>query len=131
MFHITQAQTLSGLIHPIPLIPLIIHPELEIDGMENYQSIEVTFDQKVFGVETIKKALYKFSDKCSFDITIDVNNQINVVIYPSIESTDNLIHKIRNEVIDQDLRATIAEETHYIRTLILANAFSRTEAAEK
>jgi His-Xaa-Ser system protein HxsD len=41
-----------------------------------------------------------------------------------------LIARIRNEVIDQDLRSIIAKETSNVRTLILANAFSNTGLIE-
>lgn len=84
---------------------------------------EVTFDVRVFSLETIKRALYRYQDKCLFDIQLNSND---IVI--SLESSINDIsNSIKREVLDQDLRDTISKETANIRQLILANAFSNTE----
>jgi len=87
------------------------------------------FDKKVFQIDTIKRALYRFADNCSFDISC-VDDEIRVVIVTYNNDINELIAKIRNEVIDQDLRDTISKETHDIRILILANAFSNTGLIE-
>lgn len=84
---------------------------------------ELKFDVRVFSLDTIKRALYHFSDKCSFDIQLK-DNDITVTIHSNVE--ENLLAKIKNEVLDQDLRDTLSKETANIRTLILANAFSNT-----
>ena len=89
----------------------------------------LSFDKKVFHLDTIKRALYRFADNCSFDISC-LDNEIRVVIITSNNDVNELIAKIRNEVIDQDLRDTLSKETHDIRTLILANAFSNTGLIE-
>lgn len=81
------------------------------------------FDANVFSIDTVKRALYRFADRCSFDIQ-SKDNQIVVVLKGT--SGDDLPTKIKNEVLDQDLRDTLARETANIRTLILANAFSNT-----
>ena len=53
---------------------------------------------------------------------------IDVVITVTIQAKtqDDWIGRIKNEVLDQDLRDTLFKETANIRTLILANAFSNT-----
>lgn len=83
----------------------------------------LTFDVRVFSLDTIKRALYRFADKCSFDIQLK-DNEITVTLNSKVG--DDLPVKIKNEVLDQDLRDTLAKETSNIRTLILANAFSNT-----
>jgi His-Xaa-Ser system protein HxsD len=83
---------------------------------------ELTFDVQVFQLETVKRALYRFTDKCSFDIQL-CENEIKVKLHSDF---DDLPSKIKNEVLDQDLRDTLAKETANVRTLILANAFSNT-----
>lgn len=85
----------------------------------------ITFDVDVFSLDTVKRALYRFSDKCSFDIQMKDN-----IITVTFQSRDDLITKIKNEVLDQDLRDTLSKETANIRTLILANAFSNTGLIE-
>ena len=83
----------------------------------------LTFDVRVFSLDTIKRALYRFADKCSFDTQLK-DNEITVTLNSKVG--DDLPVKIKNEVLDQDLRDTLAKETSNIRTLILANAFSNT-----
>ncbi len=87
----------------------------------------ITFDARVFSLDTIKRALYRFSDKCSFDIQIK-DNVITVIF--QAKNQDDWIAKIKNEVLDQDLRDTLSKETANIRTLILANAFSNSGLIE-
>ncbi len=87
------------------------------------KELELNFDVRVFSIDTIKRALYRFSDKCSFDIQ-QKDNDITVTIHTKAD--ENLSAKIKNEVLDQDLRDTLSKETANIRTLILANAFSNT-----
>ncbi|MDO9179967.1 MAG: His-Xaa-Ser system protein HxsD [Agitococcus sp.] len=87
----------------------------------------IIFDAHVFSLETIKRALYRFSDKCSFDIQME-DNVITVTLQS--EFKDDWTGRIKNEVLDQDLRDTLSQETANIRTLILANAFSNTGLIE-
>lgn len=95
--------------------------------------VDLSFDNNVFPLDTIKKALYRFADRCSFDVEL-MGQQIKVTLHvlnnlPE-QAIDDLCFKIRNEVLDQDLRDTISKETVNIRTLILANAFSNTGLIE-
>lgn len=95
--------------------------------------VDLSFDSSVFPLDTIKRALYRFADRCSFDVQM-ADKQINVTLHvpanlPAL-AIDELCSKIRNEVLDQDLRDTISKETANIRTLILANAFSNTGLIE-
>jgi His-Xaa-Ser system protein HxsD len=83
----------------------------------------LTFDVHVFSLDIVKRTLYRFSDKCSFDIQLK-DNEITVMLHSKLG--EDLVDKIKNEVLDQDLRDTLAKETSNIRTLILANAFSNT-----
>jgi His-Xaa-Ser system protein HxsD len=87
----------------------------------------ITFDALVFSLDTIKRTLYRFSDKCSFDIQMK-DNVITVTFQAKTQG--DWISRIKNEVLDQDLRDTLSKETANIRTLILANAFSNTGLIE-
>lgn len=99
--------------------------------MNNYIQSSLLFDLNVYSIDTIKRALYRFTDVCSFDFSIK-EHEIEVKIYQLDSSIDNnlILSKIRNEVLDQDLRDIISKETANIRTLILANAFSNTGLIE-
>ena len=96
-------------------------------------SLNLSFDSNVFALSTVKRALYRFADLCAFDIQL-VDEQIRVTLYVPITGDplkmDDLCYRIRNEVLDQDLRDSISKETANIRTLILANAFSNTGLVE-
>ncbi len=100
---------------------------------EKNSYIDLHFDSNVFSLDVIKKALYRFADQCSFDILL-TDKQIEVMLHfpaPASQSTINdLCFRIRNEVLDQDLRDTISKDTANIRILILANAFSNTGLIE-
>ena len=71
------------------------------------------FDLGVFSVDTIKRALYRFADICSFDIVLTgqkITVTVHVLIPTSKLATDELCFRIRNEVLDQDLRDTISKD---------------------
>lgn len=86
----------------------------------------VSFDSRVFSLVTIKSASIKFLDKATFDFSVNGCN-VDVVInfhYPL--DSDEFLRDYKNEILDQDLRAIVAEETKSYRDIILANAFSKT-----
>lgn len=82
---------------------------------------ELTFDARVFSLDTVKRALYRNADIGTFDVCLSKDT-----IHVTFKGTDGetLLGKIKRDVLDQDLRESIAKETTAIRTLILANAFS-------
>lgn len=88
----------------------------------------LTFDEAVYCLTAIKKAAYKFSDRCWF--SIESQNQrvsVTVDLKDSCPSTlQDVLGEFSNEVLDQDLREQISRETEALRNLIVAHAFSRT-----
>lgn len=88
------------------------------------------FSSAAIPLEAIKKALYRCADKGSFELEI-VGNEILVRAFasPGIE-LEALASQVRTEILDQDLREAVAKETAETRTLILANAFSKTTLIE-
>jgi His-Xaa-Ser system protein HxsD len=80
-------------------------------------------------IDVVKRAAYRFSDRVSFDIRQE-NGEIICQMYPlspmAEEEAQALLKTFRNEVLDQDLRRVIADETAPMRNAILAFAFSRT-----
>ena len=91
------------------------------------------FDLAVFPLETVKRALYRFADRCSFDIRQE-GEKIVVLLhglgFSSVTELERLEDRIRNEILDQSLRDSIGRETANIRTLVLANAFSNSGLIE-
>ena len=85
------------------------------------------FDSRVYRLSAVKKAAYRFGDRCCANVEVASDNCIRVQIQPRVvsESVSDLEFEFRNEVLDQELREQIAAETERIRNLILAEAFSK------
>ena len=95
----------------------------------NVESLTTSFSADVFDLDTVKKAAYPFTDRASFDFRIgDAEILVRMDFTAEIELTaaNTLIADFRNEVLDQDLRQKISEETAPVRNVILGYAFSRT-----
>lgn len=78
---------------------------------------------------SIKKAAYCLSGRCSFDFQLDGSDLICKLLFPRPQPPEVVVSTelaFRNELLDQDLRARIAEETAPIRNAVLAFAFSKT-----
>jgi His-Xaa-Ser system protein HxsD len=88
--------------------------------------LKLSFENSLFGHEVIKRAMYRFADRCSCDIATGEKHTVVTVHANELENSKQLEADIRNEVLDQDLRSSIARETQHVRNLILANAFSKT-----
>lgn len=87
-------------------------------------------DLNIFSLDVIKKVCYKSSFFSSLDI--DPLNEQKVVVSFSFdeEFTEELQKRFfmdfNQDLVDEDLRGKVKEETEVIRNLILANAFSDT-----
>jgi His-Xaa-Ser system protein HxsD len=87
----------------------------------------VTFDSTIYRPNAIKKAAYKFGGLFYVLITqLDRATEVRLKPKESCTSPDALVGEFCNEVLDQELRETVAEETAGIRDLLLAQAFSKT-----
>lgn len=84
------------------------------------------FDPKVYRLTAIKKAAYRFS--AHFDVKIDQNSAgiVRVELHRRASSTgiNHDATRFPNEVLDQELREIVADETKSIRDVLLAQAFS-------
>ena len=81
----------------------------------------VTFEEAVFSLETIKKAAYRFSGICTFDFKVEsgiVHCGLKLVNEDEAQDLKELARLFKNEVLDQDLRRLIAEETESHRNVI-------------
>jgi His-Xaa-Ser system protein HxsD len=89
----------------------------------------VTFDARVYALPIVKKAAYRFLGRFDAEITQDGDVWVCTLKFaaPAGASTvEETERELRAEVLDQDLRASIARETEPMRNAILALAFSRT-----
>jgi His-Xaa-Ser system protein HxsD len=93
----------------------------------------VTFDTRVHALPIIKKAAYRFLKSFATEITLEGDTWICTLKFAAptdagaVEAAER---ELRAEVLDQDLRASIARETEPVRNAILALAFSRTGLQE-
>jgi His-Xaa-Ser system protein HxsD len=90
----------------------------------------IQFDLNLFDADSIERAALKFSGACHHEFRID--GAMLIVLACSAEQgvdvdLDEYAHKLRAEVLDQQLRKRIAAETENERNLILAYAFSNTK----
>lgn len=93
----------------------------------NGAACQVRFSLTLFSPETVKKAAFRFTDRCAFDFAVTVDEIVCDLRCPGGQAeVDEVSEALRREVLDQDLRSSIAMETSAVRNAILAYAFSRT-----
>ncbi|TIM15502.1 MAG: hypothetical protein E5Y67_07070 [Mesorhizobium sp.] len=97
-------------------------------GGELVQSAQAKFDLSVFGLDCVKRAAYRVTGNAAVDITLEDGFAVCALNFSKAitrAAADTAIERLRLEVLDQDLRGTIASETASVRNAILALAFSR------
>jgi His-Xaa-Ser system protein HxsD len=96
-------------------------------------ALVVTFPRDVYSVDAVKRAAYRLSDRLSCAISLhdgDIRCALTPLTRSGLEDCNALVARLRNEVLDQDLRERIAAETVGIRNVVLAYAFSATGLQE-
>lgn len=97
-------------------------------------STSIDFDSAVYRLDAIKKAAYRFSDAMSVLISVRENN-INCACAPRRQPQSDewvdLTNAFKTEVLDQELRLSIQDETEHYRNLILSLAFSRLDTSDQ
>lgn len=97
--------------------------------------VEVRFDAAVYAVDSVKKAAYRFLDRFAPDIEIRGGEIVCRLVFDDRTLEADLIQAIlaefRKEVLDQDLRRAIAEETSPVRNTVLALAFAPSNLQDK
>jgi His-Xaa-Ser system protein HxsD len=89
----------------------------------------VSFDTRVYALPAIKKAAYRFLKSFDTEIAQEGDSWVCTLRFAQsvdVEATERAELELRAEVLDQDLRASIARETEPVRNAVLALAFSRT-----
>jgi His-Xaa-Ser system protein HxsD len=92
---------------------------------------QVSFDQAAYTADAIQRAAYRFSDRLSLDLTSEDGSYCCELHLDTDDPSvaDSVSSDFRKEVLDQTLRERIRAETHDVRNLILALAFSNTGLA--
>ncbi len=98
-----------------------------IESLENGQLI-LKVDSTVYSKPCLFRTCYKFTDRCYIFLSRDEDNQktIITVLSPKAESVDlnQLSGEFFNELLDQQVRNSLSEETGELRNLIVAQAFA-------
>lgn len=93
------------------------------------EALKLSFDERLFSVEAIQKASYKFIHLYALDMSLEAG-VVSCVLTPTQEQTpegtEHYINEFKKEVLDQHLRLKIKSETEDVRNLILGVAFSNT-----
>jgi His-Xaa-Ser system protein HxsD len=90
--------------------------------------MKLSLDKLAYSLEAVQKAAYRFIDRLTIVITTD-EKQVICDIEPINEFQEGLgviIDDFKRELLDQELRLKIKNETEQVRNLILAYAFSKT-----
>lgn len=91
------------------------------------EAVEVELDAAVYRLDAVKKAAYRFGDRCYVTLDTQKPGLIRAVLVPKAAGDSaELIGEFKNEVLDQELREVVAKETEAVRNLLLAQAFSKT-----
>jgi His-Xaa-Ser system protein HxsD len=96
-------------------------------------AIEIQLSLDVYSLDSIKRAAYRLTDIAVFSIVVEGTNALVTIERGLDEDRTELkaiVQKFRNELLDADLRASIAKETENVRNTILSHVFSRTGLAE-
>ena len=80
----------------------------------------------IYRISAVKKAAYRLGDRCFVKLEVLADGGMRVGLTAKSDQVDfaALEGDFLNELLDQDLRETIAQETERVRNLLLAQAFS-------
>ena len=90
--------------------------------------IHIVLDTRSYRLAAIKKAAYRFADRFTAILGPPDGDRIAVTMQfragASSAFAGEAMRQFYQELLDQELREHIAEETNPVRSLILAHAFS-------
>ncbi|MCY2928045.1 MAG: His-Xaa-Ser system protein HxsD [Planctomycetota bacterium] len=93
----------------------------------------VEFCPSVYRLSAVKQAAYKFGNRFHVKIGLTAAGAIRVALQAKASMADpkREAGEFCNEVLDQELREQVAQETEGVRNLILAQAFSRVSLTDE
>lgn len=94
-------------------------------------SARANLDLRVYRLAAIKKAAYRVASRCTVVLGVSEGDNLPVRVLFKPGTAEGAaregVRAFFEELLDQELREHIAEETGPVRTLILAHAFSKTD----
>jgi His-Xaa-Ser system protein HxsD len=112
-----------------------------MDGPDEHEQrlssgeIALVLDLRSYRLSAIKKAAYRFADRFTAVLGSPEHDRLPLVLRfaPGImdAAAREHVRQFFQELLDQELREHIADETGAVRTLILAHAFSNVDLIER
>lgn len=98
-------------------------------------AVHVIVDLRVYRLTAVKKASYRLADRCTAVMGEIDGERLPIAIRfgtaTSEESARAIVRDFYRELLDQELREQIAEETSSVRALVLAQAFSNVDLIKR
>jgi His-Xaa-Ser system protein HxsD len=98
-------------------------------------AIALRIDVRVYRLTAVKKAAYRLADRCTAVIGALADPLVPVALRFAPGTTEpaavEAARLFFQELLDQELREQIADETNALRTLILAHAFSKADLIQR
>lgn len=97
--------------------------------------IALTIDVRVYRLVAVQKTAYKMAAKCTV-VLGDMRDQslgVTLTFAPGTNEREAVetARLFYQDLLDQELREKVGEETSALRTLILAHAYSRTSLSRR
>ncbi|RKG83175.1 His-Xaa-Ser system protein HxsD [Corallococcus exercitus] len=97
--------------------------------------VRLTLDLRVYRLTAVQKASYRFAEHFTAILGAPEEHRLGVccLFRPETREAEALdaVRRYFQELLDQELREQIGEETRAVRALILAQAFSRTDLIQR
>jgi His-Xaa-Ser system protein HxsD len=94
-------------------------------------AIRLSLDLKVYRLSAIQKTGYRFAARCTAILGESEGHRLPVTLVFRPETTEADALEIGRlffqEMLDQELREQVGDETRALRNLIIAQAFSKTD----
>ena len=97
--------------------------------------VRLTIDLRLYRLAAVQKAAYRLADTFTA-ILGDIHEQVACLdlVFPDRAASGDVsgaVRRLYQELLDQELREKVAEETQAVRALIIAQAFSRTDLIKR
>src|SRR4051812_1299721 len=97
--------------------------------------VHLVLDLRIYRLEAIKKTAYRLAAKCTAVLGELEGEQVRAELRfrPGVTqvAAEEVARQFFQELLDQELREHVAGETEGLRTLILAQAFSKADLIKR
>ncbi|MFO0554060.1 MAG: His-Xaa-Ser system protein HxsD [Polyangiaceae bacterium] len=97
-------------------------------------AIYTTVDLRVYRLSAVKKAAYRLAAQCTVKLGAPEGDTLTLTLLLDRQDearARSVMREFFQELLDQELREHVADETTALRTLILAQAFSKTDLIQR